>query len=222
MKEINRMDVRVNTDLLLQLRRERAWSQQYLAEVSGLSIKTIQRIEKRQTGSYESIKAIASAFDVLPHTLQVTAVSQNQAVSVQKRLMAMASQAKQLALGLIVGVGVTFMWMQMKDYGPNSLPQIAEQINDFGQNNFQIQAQRVSTTEDQMTLFEGEVTLIVNNQASLEIQSNEMLKMPDKNVFRGGVSILVDGKRFTSDVIETINETDNVVIYSQALSLASL
>ena len=44
------MDMKVDSQKLIQLRNARAWSQQHLADVSGLSLRTIQRIEKTQSG----------------------------------------------------------------------------------------------------------------------------------------------------------------------------
>ena len=43
------MDMKVDSQKLIQLRNARAWSQQHLADVSGLSLRTIQRIEKTQS-----------------------------------------------------------------------------------------------------------------------------------------------------------------------------
>ncbi len=56
--------MKVNVDLLLQLRKARAWSQDELATASGLNLRSIQRIEKEATASLQSMKALASAFDV--------------------------------------------------------------------------------------------------------------------------------------------------------------
>jgi len=47
-----------------QLRLQRAWSQEQLAECSGLSVRTIQRLEKGGHISLESRKAIAATFDI--------------------------------------------------------------------------------------------------------------------------------------------------------------
>ena len=44
------------------LRQERNWSQEHLAEVSGLSRRTIQRIESTNKASYDSMAALASVF----------------------------------------------------------------------------------------------------------------------------------------------------------------
>ncbi|MFK8031328.1 MAG: helix-turn-helix domain-containing protein [Gammaproteobacteria bacterium] len=43
---------------------KRAWSQEHLAQVSGLGLRTIQRIENRNSASFESIKSIASSLQI--------------------------------------------------------------------------------------------------------------------------------------------------------------
>ena len=50
--------------LIQKLRLQRGWSQEQLAELSGLSVRTIQRLERGQTASVESLKALASAFEI--------------------------------------------------------------------------------------------------------------------------------------------------------------
>jgi len=50
--------------LIQKLRLQRGWSQEQLAELSGLSVRTIQRIERGQTASVESLKALGAAFQI--------------------------------------------------------------------------------------------------------------------------------------------------------------
>jgi transcriptional regulator with XRE-family HTH domain len=50
--------------LVQKLRVQRGWSQEQLAELTGLSARTIQRIERGHRASAESLKAIAAVFDV--------------------------------------------------------------------------------------------------------------------------------------------------------------
>ena len=47
-----------------KLRLKRAWSQEQLAQFSGLSIRTIQRIERGQKAGLESLKSLAAVFEV--------------------------------------------------------------------------------------------------------------------------------------------------------------
>ena len=47
-----------------KLRLKFGWSQQQLAEASGLSVRTVQRIEAGYPASTESLKSLAAVFDV--------------------------------------------------------------------------------------------------------------------------------------------------------------
>ncbi|WP_462154282.1 helix-turn-helix transcriptional regulator [Pseudoalteromonas piscicida] len=58
------MEMQINKQLIKSKRVERAWSQSELAQISGLSLRTIQRIEKLGTASLESIKALAAVYEV--------------------------------------------------------------------------------------------------------------------------------------------------------------
>ena len=46
------------------MRLERHWSQDQLAEMSGLSIRTIQRIEYGENAGLESLKSLAAVFEI--------------------------------------------------------------------------------------------------------------------------------------------------------------
>lgn len=61
--------MKINADLIVQLRKERAWSQEELAIATGLNVRTIQRIESEATASLQSKKALASAFEISVHDL---------------------------------------------------------------------------------------------------------------------------------------------------------
>lgn len=58
--------MKINSKLILKERNDRAWSQQHLASVSSLSLRTIQRVEKSGLSSQDSLQAISSAFDKEP------------------------------------------------------------------------------------------------------------------------------------------------------------
>lgn len=51
--------------LIQKLRLQRGWSQQQLADLSGLSVRTIQRLEKGQDASVESLKSLGYAYATL-------------------------------------------------------------------------------------------------------------------------------------------------------------
>lgn len=50
--------------LIQKLRLQRGWSQEQLSALSGVSVRTIQRLEGGQSGSLDSLKALAAVFDV--------------------------------------------------------------------------------------------------------------------------------------------------------------
>lgn len=56
--------MKVNASLIKRLREERGWSQEHLAAVSGLSARTIQRLEAEGKASHESRLALAAALAV--------------------------------------------------------------------------------------------------------------------------------------------------------------
>lgn len=54
-----------------ELRQERSWSQERLADISGLSLRTIQRIEASNKAGYGSLRALALAFEIDDSALEL-------------------------------------------------------------------------------------------------------------------------------------------------------
>ena len=61
--------------LIQKLRLQKGWSQQQLADLSGLSVRTIQRIEQGQVASPESLKSLAAVFEIPFSDLKEPAMS---------------------------------------------------------------------------------------------------------------------------------------------------
>lgn len=55
---------------LKSLRLDKGWSQEQLATISGLSHRTIQRAERGETPSLETLRALASSFELTPARLR--------------------------------------------------------------------------------------------------------------------------------------------------------
>ena len=49
--------------IIRKLRLQKGWSQEQLAEMSGVSTRTIQRIERGKKASLESLKCLAAVFE---------------------------------------------------------------------------------------------------------------------------------------------------------------
>ena len=63
------VEMKIDGNLVKHLREERAWSQEHLASVAGLSTRTVQRLEADGNASAESRMAIAAAFGMEPTRL---------------------------------------------------------------------------------------------------------------------------------------------------------
>ena len=63
------LEMKIDGNLVKHLREERAWSQEHLASVAGLSTRTVQRLEADGNASTESRMAIAAVFGLEPATL---------------------------------------------------------------------------------------------------------------------------------------------------------
>ena len=50
--------------IVRKLRLQRGWSQDQLAQLSGLSVRTIQRIERGQNAGLETLKSLAAVFEI--------------------------------------------------------------------------------------------------------------------------------------------------------------
>jgi len=58
------VEMKIDPQTVRQLREERAWSQEHLATVAGLSLRTVQRIEREGNASADSRLALGAAFGV--------------------------------------------------------------------------------------------------------------------------------------------------------------
>ncbi|MEO1247457.1 MAG: helix-turn-helix transcriptional regulator [Pseudomonadota bacterium] len=74
------MDLRLSAETLRQERLRRAWSQEQLAEVSGLSLRTVQRLEQTGHASFESARSLAAVFAVDVEQLRAPAPRPQRAV----------------------------------------------------------------------------------------------------------------------------------------------
>lgn len=61
--------MKIDARTVRQLRLARQWSQEQLAAACDLNLRTIQRLEREGRGSNESLRALASVFEVAPESL---------------------------------------------------------------------------------------------------------------------------------------------------------
>jgi len=58
------MKMKVNAEKIKRWRDERCWSQEHFADVSGVSLRTIQRVEKGEACSRDTVMAMAAALNL--------------------------------------------------------------------------------------------------------------------------------------------------------------
>lgn len=105
-------NMKIDPQILRQLREERSWTQEHLAEVAGVSLRTIQRVEREGNASADSRLAIAAAFGVdvsilvdktqEPAALAPQTVAANAPLQPQKKSWASESFLRHLIVYLVV------------------------------------------------------------------------------------------------------------------------
>lgn len=73
--------MKINPARIRELREQRAWSQEQLAEIAGINVRTLQRVESKGGGSLETRMALASALGVTPAELAGAAADSGLAAS---------------------------------------------------------------------------------------------------------------------------------------------
>ncbi|MAD73535.1 MAG: hypothetical protein CML20_01800 [Rheinheimera sp.] len=86
-----------------QRRQAKGWTQEDLARHSGLSTRTIQRIESGQSAGLESLKCIAAVFEVSTHTLMQDKIMNEQHTEEQSKLTKKEQDAVELARLIVKG-----------------------------------------------------------------------------------------------------------------------
>jgi len=61
--------VEISAEIVRQERQRRGWTQQHLAEIADLSLRTVQRVENEGLASNESVSALCAALTWLTMSL---------------------------------------------------------------------------------------------------------------------------------------------------------
>ena len=99
-------DMKLDHQKLKRWREERCWSQDHLAATSGLSLRTIQRLERGESVSRDSARALAAAYGVSADALIVDPEAQANALADQRRQHIMAQARLAFLIHLLSYIGV--------------------------------------------------------------------------------------------------------------------
>ncbi|RYV02460.1 XRE family transcriptional regulator [Shewanella sp. OPT22] len=102
----------VKAQEIRSLRTVRGWTQQHLADVCGISLRTIQRVERYGTASNDTALAIASVLELNLEQLLVAADIEPE-VDVENVQTPLWMLIAILVIGIGLGSGVTFALFQV-------------------------------------------------------------------------------------------------------------
>ncbi|MBU2714321.1 helix-turn-helix transcriptional regulator [Zooshikella harenae] len=165
--------MKINAKKILNERKLRAWSQQHLADVSALSLRTIQRVENEGSGSLETVKALAACFELDTNELFVLEESRESSFDskIKAKLVAMWSAVITIFVG-----GLLFFVQSTMAF---DLEISADQIESSAENNYQ--------------LYRGNVEIFVPAGITVEVESDELWGTDAASVVTSSVKVELDG-----------------------------
>lgn len=98
----------INSNIIKDLRQQKGWTQQHFADASGLSLRTIQRVERDGCAARETALAICATLGIELKQLSIIPVvtpSQLQETNIYKQLLPILGA---LLLGALGGGLVTY------------------------------------------------------------------------------------------------------------------
>lgn len=123
--------------IVKKLREQRSWSQEQLAQMAGISLRTIQRVEAGNRASLETLKCLASVFEVEINTLteEIIVIDkdstawQTEPRFIRFLLYGVGRRSHMLAMELIMlSVGIFLLWVGAKPVSV-ALPLLGAYIN---------------------------------------------------------------------------------------------
>ena len=104
--------MQLNPKTVKQLRDNKNWTQQSLADACGLSLRTIQRVEKEGVASRETMMSLCAVFEVKQSSLinldEAEANNSSQTTTNMKQYLMMFGTA---LLGGLAGAGIMYVFI---------------------------------------------------------------------------------------------------------------
>ena len=106
--------------IVRKLRLQRGWSQDQLAEMAGVSVRTIQRIERGHKPGLETSRALASVFEVSLSTFHTEETGMNEKAELQqgeKEAIEYAKGVKEFLTGILTYVVMAVVFFSVFGFG---------------------------------------------------------------------------------------------------------
>lgn len=99
--------MRIDAYLIKEQRQLRGWTQQHLSDITGVSLRTIQRVEAQGQGSHETISALASVFEIDRAQLLIAEPDRPKPIHIPSWPLVVS-----LLVGASLGATVTYLLLQ--------------------------------------------------------------------------------------------------------------
>lgn len=99
----------ISSEKVREARMARGWTQQQLAEIANLSLRTVQRVETQSVASNETVSALSAVLEI-PRTELMT-LSPNQPGQTEAERRMVRLMAAMALLGAALGSGITVFLM---------------------------------------------------------------------------------------------------------------
>jgi transcriptional regulator with XRE-family HTH domain len=149
------MDMQIDASKVRAERERRAWSQEQLAEVAGLSLRTVQRVETSGSASFETAKAMAAVLELEVAALRAPAEASQQATPEHRREV-WGLRYLGVAASLLIALGVFLM---RDAVAGEVMLVVALELNNEKLGQHQLMANEGKSAEIRL---EGQVRLLVN------------------------------------------------------------
>jgi transcriptional regulator with XRE-family HTH domain len=100
------VDMQIDSKRIRSEREKRAWSQEHLAKLTGLGLRTVQRIESTGLASYESVSAMAAVLEISVSELRVARPAMPVAAPLNRKSWTRLIPAIAVAMAIIVGTAI--------------------------------------------------------------------------------------------------------------------
>ena len=105
----------VSSDKVRQARTARGWTQQQLAEVADLSLRTVQRVENQSVASNETVSALSAVLEIPRSELLTRDPARPEFQAAERRMRLLLPVAA--VVGAAMGSGITVFVMRVLGAG---------------------------------------------------------------------------------------------------------
>jgi transcriptional regulator with XRE-family HTH domain len=105
--------VEVNGDTIKTMRQARGWTQQHLADVCDVNLRTIQRVERHGSAANETVHALCAVFEIGREQLSVIPQVEASQLEVVRQNGPQLFVVLALLLGIVIGCGLMYLLVQL-------------------------------------------------------------------------------------------------------------